>query len=350
MLYATPSLDPILNAGIKRKYSYIIHHIHIVLSHSDLFRQRNRLDRLGVPEDVLRVIDSLDSLQLRQVLAPVQLRSDICRHLRVGVVGIHTPLAGGPGLGDALAEALQQVEAVGRVLRALRHAVVELEEQHLVAVNEGSIGCLGLGDSGVVTADEVHLHPPVVAGGGACRGDVVDEGRKLVCRDGRDNHAGGVECVVGVVRGTGRVDLNISSKVGNQVEPSDSLGINLNSQRIQKRLDGFAKAGLVTDVRAVEAVAVLGDEGLHGQLGRHRLSKVLHRLEPAGRRLLVPVEADVEVGKLGGSGKGVELELRDDAEGGACSADGEEEAGTLCCGAVDDTAVGEDDGGSFDPV
>lgn len=135
-----------------------------------------RLNRLRVAEQVLGIVLGLDSLQLGNVASPVHLGSAIILDLRVRVVGVHTPSSRLERVGDALPQALDEVEAIRGVLGSGGNAVVELEEEEGVTVDVGGVAGLGLGDGGVCAAGDVHLQPPRVAAALAGGGDEVDEG------------------------------------------------------------------------------------------------------------------------------------------------------------------------------
>ncbi|KAI6768582.1 hypothetical protein HG531_010771 [Fusarium graminearum] len=286
-----------------------------------------RLNRLRVAEQVLGIVLGLDSLQLGNVASPVRLGSAIILDLRVRVVGVHTPSSRLERVGDALPQALDEVEAIRGVLGSGGNAVVELEEEEGVTVDVGGVAGLGLGDGGVCAAGDVHLQPPRVAAALAGGGDEVDEGLEF-----GEGQRGG--CKTAGVEIEKRLTASYEALVGLTLTPAPA------------KLQSLPQAGLITDISTINAVSVLRDTHLHGDLGRHALSKLLEVIKTLGSCVLIPVEADVEVGDLLRCSKCLELELDNNTKVCAGATDTPEEIGVLGLGAVNDFAGGENDCGA----
>ena len=134
-------------------------HIHAFF-HFISFNLFLRLHRLGVIEQLLRIILRLDALQPRQVDAIVLLLRHGTRQPRIGVVDVRAPVGAGDGVGDGVDPAVEEAERGRGVGLVVLVAVVELDDVQLVAVRVRS-GVVGdLGHLRVLAAVRVELEEP----------------------------------------------------------------------------------------------------------------------------------------------------------------------------------------------
>ncbi|KAI6756102.1 hypothetical protein HG530_011838 [Fusarium avenaceum] len=220
-------------------------------------------------------------------------------------------------VGDTLAQTLDQVEPISGILLVLGHAVVELEQQECVTVDIGCVAGLGLGNGRVNASCNVHLEPPGVTAALAGGGDVVDEGLELSECEFRSCQATGVEVIM-----LGPVSYGISLM---GLNPINCRGANLDVKLGEQRLKSLAQIRFIANVGSINAVSILGDGNLHGDLCRHSLAKLLKVKQTLSSRVLIPVEANIKVCHFLGRGEGVEFELGYNAERCTSAADGPEE-------------------------
>lgn len=118
------------------------------------------LDGLRVVEHLAGVVLRLEALQPGQVVAVVLLLGLGAGQSGVGVVDVRTPVGARDGLGDGVDPAIEEAKGGSGVGLVVLVAVVELDDEELVAVGVGS-GVLGnLGDLRVLAAVGVELEEP----------------------------------------------------------------------------------------------------------------------------------------------------------------------------------------------
>ncbi|KAJ0163330.1 hypothetical protein CTA2_3169 [Colletotrichum tanaceti] len=272
--------------------------------------------------------------------------------LRVGVVGVPTPVGLGHGAGDRR-HPPDEERVAGRGVGPVARRVVELPQEHLVAVRVRRRRVSHLRRLGVPAA--VHVDQDEPAGGRRLgRGQiVVDEGPEAVLRDRLGQEARGVERVGRPLRAR-RVEVRPVGEVRQLAGPvrlGERAAADVDAQGREELAQDAARPRLGADVEAVKDRAAPGDEGAHVELGGHVALGV--RLEARERRdqpVLLQVEGHAEPGDDARGGEGVEPELGDDAERRAGAADGPEEVRVLVLRGLDRLSVGRDDGRLDDPV
>lgn len=143
-----------------------------------------RANSLGVGKHLLGIPLGFNLLQPLKVAAPIHLLRPLALKLGIRVVDVHAPLALLHRLADALAQSLEQGEALSGV-RAIALAVVELEQEELVAVRVGRIGVLDLRDGAAL---KIHQDVPRMAarGVGDVGSDGINKGFNLLLRQSLD--------------------------------------------------------------------------------------------------------------------------------------------------------------------